>query len=572
MLFRSIGALYFPAFKSKDFKWVASDTALTVGDSVDFEIVDQDYTGFMTYYQPKYVIWDLKDGTVVDTTDNPYSYEFTTAGKYAVLSTVISHFGFYGYKKTGSVIGVAVDADFEFIITDENGVETDYCYAGRQYYAVFTNTSVVGLHNIGNLYLKYGENSKGSSNDGAVLTNIVGANLKDFQYGGGTLRVPITFHEPYGYSSVTAFVQSLAGSNIVRNKIVFVDIKEDVYYVDLSLEYETTEQWINKATAFYDDFEAGIKPYGWSTSFRNNSQTKDMWSDTVAVTLSNSNTVSLFDSTIGSDMDVEFSFVRSVKDDIPVMVISDGTLSMDIYWDYNADKIYVNELSVSYAYLRLPKNLNCDDSMRSISFRVVTTSNIPKVYFKYNGIGDWIPFPVYMTAFGSTVNMSLYYTKNVGLGYFKGQSSSGFYITNGMDEDHPLTYTQMSDRLQYSAMLYDKYLCRGYRDSAVAVNVSKKVTIDAWNLSEYGPWVICFSVSNNRQSDFSNALLKNGVVYLGTKTGVINVGNTYDMFFTWNSQSASPGSKFVQKELKWKNSKYSASKIIGSTINIKSVT
>jgi hypothetical protein len=583
-----IGALYFPTYHDKAYKYTTDPTNIRnvefeIGDSATFTIVDDQETDFWDTYLPSNVNWTListPTNTFISEDDSTatHSTVFNDAGCYDVWSGVYSHFGFYGYKLvTRELITVTSDTDFDFVLVNMTDDTTpDTFYAGRQYRMKFTNTSVDSGPTIKSLYVKYGENGDIGSAGVYSETTAINSNLP-FASTGGTYYKTISFDEPYGFSTVTAIATTISLHNIIKTKRVFVDVKEDVYFVDLSLEYEVSGSWVNMNTLFQDDFENGLK-VGWSSIFNASTESKLMWSeDMVAVSKTGVDTVKLFDTRIGNDCELEFSFVRTAKTDKSVFELTDGTKSFKISWDYINEMFVINGAAYRYTF---PKSLDCSNSLRSIHFKVMSTGSVITVEYKYNGDGEWLPASTSNFTFTSTLQLNVTYSTTVGIGYFKGQSSYGFSITNGTTEDYPFTYQQFRARINTTAippaLKYDIYKCRGYREVLSEVKAVEKVTIDAWDLSKYGPWVMSFKLQQSPYNthSFTNALLKNGVIYLvNDNHGILFIGNAYDMFISWKS-SAAGNVKFrqiIQSDTNWKNSKYQTSKLIGCTINIESV-
>jgi hypothetical protein len=396
------------------------------------------------------------------------------------------------------------------------------------------------------------------------------SNVGDFMYGGGVYSRAIKFPHPIGTSNISVAVQSMDGKHIAKSTTVFVDIQEDVYYVDLDVEYEDTVGSITNTSYFYDNFETDTFNSGWSTIFKANTQIRKMWgNDYVAEPLSNVERTLLGTVDVPVGYTVEWLFVRDDKSsDATIRFVGDRQL--EITWSYINKAVSIDIDNARYTTVNHPSNasqdLRCDGSIKSIAFKLTNTT----LYIKFNNVGDWVSVATFVSL-GDLTDMTLQAQTGVGFGYFYADAVSGLPDTYGSSQDHPLTYTQFKNRVNnnISVNAYDKYKCKGYRQvpDRDFFDVQVPITIEGWG--DLGStWCLAFNPygTSGIAQDFSLAMLRNGVIYNMKKSGRLLLVNTLDMFIVWNM---SVGTKRVyQHPLKWKSSPYYVSNLVGTTIKI----
>lgn len=590
-----IGALYFDTFNNKSYNWISDETNVSPGDSVSFDIIDGDVTDFVNVYNPLEYVWNFSDTTKnIITTATSVSHEFQYSGVYDVGVDVKSYHGFYYVTdKKNSVIRVTSVPLFDFVVVNMDGSTPTNYYAGRQYLLSATNITDVGVYSITDIEYKYGENLDGDLFYNNSFTTpvdltlmeserypscmrkrvVFNANSNTFAFGGNKYTTPIVFPHPIGWSNFAMAAHSIDGSYALLTKQYFIEIKEDVYYVDLSIEYENQDHWLTNTTGFIDTFENGVFNPGWSTNFSNGMTIVDMWGDKSATQIVGSQTIKMFDEVISSDFDVEFSLVRTDPNTSPMVSFVCSNNTMSIVWDYKNSSIRITGTRVDDAntviqYIKhgFAYDLRCDNSLKSVVFKVNGTSKT--IMYKFNNEGEWIDSGYITQQMGSISAINCMLGSYIGIGYFMGTASSGFFITNGTTEDYPLTFTQFATRVNSTALAYDKYLCKNYRKLLPTqnLNVIVPVTITHWLSSTMiGPWVLQFEkrTSPKITTSLELAMLKNGVIYNSDSTGVLKIGKTYDMYIVWNGTQ-----KLIQIPEKWKASKYSVSNVIGSTIKM----
>ena len=570
-----IGALYFPPFYPESFSISIESSEGNFGDPVAVAVGDGKATDFVNLYSPSLFDWSFykRDDYYVEelkTIDNPVSVTVAEIGSYDVFGKVVSNKGFYSCTSPSLLsYRCGGQGTFDITVVDSDGSVPDVYYAGRPYSFSATNTSIVSSKTINKFYVEYGNNTiVGSDNMNSIGNSFINSDIGDFSTSGNSFVRPVLFNDVYGWTSFNALAFGYDGSYVLNSVKCFVGKKEDVYYVDLSQEYEDTKT-VYHNTLFSDYFENDLLAVGWGTAFKNSFTLTNMWGDGVAVTQS-PGYIKMFDYSLSNNFDIEFSLVRNSDTQIPVFKIVDSVGGfVTVYWNYiNKTLTFNNNGTLLIVSLDgYPSRLDCSESLRYLSVRLFCVNGVVKVMYKLLD-GDWSSETILNVLIGD-IDLYIDAKPLVGIGYFKGTSDYGFGIVNGQDPEYALTFTEFRNRINVTSLLYDKYLCRGYRlvSKSQIIDVDKNITIDAWNSSSdpitYGPWILAFDDDKNTKPNFTNALLKNGVVYNTKSLGAIILGSVFDMFIVWSGVAKC----VTQKYRHWNGSRYETSNLIGSTFN-----
>lgn len=576
-----VGALYFPTYFPEFFD--ISLTSYEQYPSIPFNatVYDGTYSGFVSSFSPSVYNWgfDKVGNANVSYTSASTSattpMTISTLGSYNSYCYVVSNKGFYSCRSKDVLSFVQYgEPAFSVVLLNTDGTYVTNVYAGRDYLLSATNTSVYSDETIKRFLVLYGNNTPYSSTNPNTSVAVWStdrasneSNIGQFVTSGNSLTSTIRFNDSFGWANIDCLAFGFDGSYLKSSLTKFVEVKEDVYFVDLSLEYENSkEQTLN--SFFSDDFETGSFQTGWSNNFTTFYNLKDMWGDFVAYSPTNK-TVQLFNKSISGDFDVKFSIVRDVTTQASTFVVSfsDGS-KLDIIWDSIAKTISIFKSSVlviSKSLYDYVNDLRCPNSIRSIDFHIERVGGVVSV--SYILADGWSSFST-LGYMGSDCTLSYTGSTGMGLGYFNGESDSGFPIIDGTTEDYPLTFSQFRTRLNSTGMLYDKYYCRGYRlvNSNESITVGKNTTILAWSsLSDpikYGPWVLAFAAGSNTVVDFTKARMRDGIIYNTTTLGKLTLGTVFDVFAVWSGIPTD----IKQKADYWKGSRHKLSKIVGSTI------
>lgn len=366
--------------------------------------------------------------------------------------------------------------------------------------------------------------------------------------------------------------------------LVIHDKSQDEYYVDLDEYYEKSgNKWIYKRSGITDDFEDGFNSE-WESDFTTDYSIVDMWDNNCA-----SNTVggmtTMFTS-LHYSLDFEWEFVRTRNSPIPyIWMVNDGETYMKVSWDYDNDRLdFVSlELSASLIYnLRdwgYTKDLDCNNSLRSIGIRIVTVPSDEgwkfEIYVKFRD--EWINYTAQLFSYDyfteSSFELIAYTSNGVGFGYMQLQSHWGLPYYNGSTA-YPLTFYEFRRMTEYkyndldvvredmpTADYTTRFLLKNYVKTTEPYKMlpDRHYNIDAWELSAYGPWMIVWDIQTDNISEdekdvwvisFESGTLSNGIMYNIRETTYggwvipnLELSFTYDMLVVWNSEYA-PTNKY----------------------------
>ena len=209
---------------------------------------------------------------------------------------------------------------------------------------------------------------------------------------------------------------------------------QDVYYVDLSLDYKnSSDGWMTLDTGIYDTFESGSFDSNWGSLVSSNCTITTMYNQKVAVD-SDATQSPIFALTnpIGGDIDLSFSFVRTSRTEKPefrLVAYGTSTTIFKVVWDYELSIINVSSEEKTYKFkynttpLGYVNDLRCSNSLRELNIRITGNTSESEWTFSYKLKDDWIDTTIegddYTFGTDDKVHPVWNVTQNVGYGFMK---------------------------------------------------------------------------------------------------------------------------------------------------------
>lgn len=478
------------------------------------------------------------------------------------------------YAKTS--VKYVVNASYAFYIKDLNGNTIDptvgIMYAGRNYSIVITNTTVSTdtTPMCDSLLI---EVNKFNPSCEQIFTPSVGG----IAYVGGTTTYSFTPLKPTRWTNIDIVIRNADGSYSTLSNRYNIQETNRIFYADISSDYESSDAVLDYNTRAYDTFANGVITYdGWVSSMTRHFAVNKINSDWSLVTTDNYDTqlTSLSATDADTDpfvFDYKFSMVRSNISDVVYFIIKDpGNIwNINIAWEYLNSRITITktgrnvpstEYTIPYSSTGYAYDLRCDNSLRSIDFRITNengnidlyyglgNTELVQVDFNLGTIGGLIA-NVWIKVLGSTYKS--------GFGYFDLNASYGFNMVRGT-EPYPMTFTQFRDFIINPKLVKygDIFKLRGYRSipmDAFGPIQADDLYFTDWNNAVYGPWIFNFSDANKTNAlstrakftiNLSKVSMYNGIIYNSYSKfyyGSLVIRKLYDVMLTWKVSGGANG-------------------------------
>jgi hypothetical protein len=577
----------------------ASLSASDIGENVTF--VNRSSAYESTYY-PSYYEWDFDDSATSAITSGGIQHSYDDYGIYNINVKLHSKNDWYQVNSQYPFL-VKSDGNFDFdvflFVTSSDGYNDFYVSATSAHCFDEITVSAVNNSNSDNEFVVFTSWGEDFDEDNLNLENFyLDNNFGLFSTSGGIYTNTNRYNSSGTYNVYFATRKKDGAIYYKGFPLEIYNNVQDEYYVNLNEIYDK-DVWWTKETVIYDDFEDGLD-VGWSTQFKTNYTTQDMWDDNIAYCPSASTPTLLVTEYVHYDFEFEFSFIRNNRDYNPYFNLSsDSNNVLKIQWDYNNDriKIYYYDETVRYVKYDLKKcgltrDLRCVNSLRELKIKIVHTPIVIdtiglKFYYSLDGL-TWIETAVFDEEYidYEDSKLLLYVDTNeyCGFGYMKLQSKFGLPYVGG-SEDYPLSYSLFKERVEENGNgnYNDKFLCKGFRTlySTLRLNSGMYYEVDGWDLSLYGPWMLIVDVhtaspfSEEKEISFAGSKISNGIVYNIKETTDYNnyftpnlsLSLAYDMFIVWHGYVNSFNLGYVRlKNTSWKNRDYTYKELVGCTL------
>jgi len=571
-----IGPLYFPELPS--YRIDSDPRYANLNDNVHiFNTTSATYDTNNIFNE---YVWDV-DSNEYYTTSGAVSVSATSRGISQVSSYIKSFNGWYDNP---------ADNYTQFIVTTPGHVEVDT-------YLSDSDTTPTHEFEIGtSLYLRISNLvedtpsivSMGVTWGDPLFPYHMDIPIDNIQNYGDVINIPYTYNI-VGDVDINVSGMKIDGISFSENVSVRITdvVNRSEYYVDFDAKYESDKD-ISLAYGLYDDFEDGHINGLWNADFFNEYNPVTLWhddSDDKFVAIGINKSIIMSGIKYGK-FNTEFSFVRKNISCTPRMYLNIDGNETYIEWDYIQDSINIYDASV-LTYVKRKygvvgnKDLTCSDSLRRIWVKVefdplVAYDGTPyitmRIYGKTKRDNAWIS--LYNSNFGEFNSMTVKVEGTYECGFgeilmeadYINETISGM-VSNGT-EDLPFTYSEFVDRITDGGdgEFRDIYHCRGYREaeSNIIINDDNFYEIDAWDSTLYGPWVINFYGTKNKNVSLVGCVISDGVIYNRTSNSIGNlfVTNMYNMFVTWNNLG-----KIIFERTRWIDDATKTTNIIGCTIN-----
>lgn len=529
-----------------------------------------------TTYSPSRYDWAFGDGMTSSTSGGEVDHTYTAPNIYPVRADIYSYNNWYSSVGYGSRAVNAALADFDiYIFTTSSDCFSEFFVSATEAYTFDEITiSAVNISTYDTnveIYTSWGEDF-GDTYLNPELYNKHNTGIFGYPEG--------TFDESYRYISSGTYSLYFAakqadGKTIYKTKTLSVSAHtQDVYYVDL-LEGYDADVWWDKETVIGDDFESGVFDTGWYHGFKSGYQITDMWDEKVAVSIVGATPTSMIPTLVDNNFNFEFSFNRSEKDfNVAFNIKTQFDNVLKVEWDYIGDRInvyYLNETVRTIKYdlnkYGLLRDLRCPNSLRVLKIRIEneTPENSLqdyglKIYYSMDGT-NWIDSGLfdytiaeYITSDYNRLVLEAIADSTTGFGYLRLQSKCGLPYVSGAIT-YPLTYAQFKERIEINGKgdYNDKYLCKNYRKitDLLRMDHNKYFEIDAWDLTNLGPWMLIINYHVGEPYDlsedisFAGARISNGILYnikeatdnLKQYAPNLRLSFAYDMYIVWQGNA-----------------------------------
>ena len=363
-----------------------------------------------------------------------------------------------------------------------------------------------------------------------------------------------------------------------NKKITFVDVVHNVYYVDLSKDFDGSG--LELAYGIYDNFEDDLISNAFDSGFVQKYGVSAMYDEKVAI---GTEKTLLTAGIKRGDFLVEWSFVRTEMGEKPFMYVKIDNDEYSIAWNYLYDSIIIeNGEYYRYQYGIFVKDLECRNSLNTLGIRLecsyigVDGFRLSLLYSFDNGV-NWIYSTLNkIIADFADVRISLKGTENTGCGYIDIEANNvdpnEFKGCRKGDVNCPYSYDEFVSKIQSNDLvLGDTFKCRNWRrivNRSIVVNRNKSCSIMAWDSLKYGPWMLLFD-NPEKDVDFVGTTLFDGIItnIIGQYPANLLITNAMDMFIRWNGVNNKIGITRMPIRYAYKDYR---SDILGSTISSES--
>lgn len=577
-----LGPLTF--IKIPDVAISATTSASQVDETVTFVNRDASYDNT---YNPSRYLWyfDYSETSATSaTTSGSVDYVYTYPNIYNIDVKVYSYNNWYtvGGETANRVIASGANFDLHLFVTSSDCFDEFLVSATSATVfdrIILSAVNVCDYSDAISCYKTWGHDFADSYTNMEFFDDYGSG---DFDTSGGTYSADNRY-----MSSGTYYVYFSAKQvdGQISNQYKILNIyphTRNIYYVNLSEKHDE-EVWWEYDTIMDDDFESGVISAAWGIQFRESYNVVNMWDEKVAsLNSATGYPVPLFFpyDYIDYNFNIEFSFNRQVRDSIPKFIIESSASEnvLKVEWDYENEKIDVyffndDVKSIKYDLLKygFVKDLRCSNSLRVLKIKII---NDPpsgdrdgtglKLFYSMDGT-QWIDSEIfdrenndYIDDDYKRLSLLVVSDNNTGFGYLKLQSKCGLPYVNG-SITYPMKYDKFKSRVEINGDggYNDKYLCKNYRKISdfIRVDPLKYFEIDAWDLSNYGPWMLVVDVGVEKPYDnirdsydmdkdisFAGTRLSNGILYSLKSnendplpyTPNLRLSFAYDMFIVWN--------------------------------------
>lgn len=549
-----LGALYFPELLEPVI--VASDSIVVIGDIVDFTIQDPLYD---ITYEPSRYRWFKNNETIPFDLDDASVITVDTIGIIPIRLVVDSHNGWYSVDSSTNIRSLINQSTITLNLETLNKSNV--------------NVSTFAVNDVVNIHVAV-----------SPLSNVL---FVDIWVDGGW--VPLSLQNLYktytytylGYQNILCKVTLTDNTTMYTSKTInIVEGSYSTYYVDLSVEYEKTQDFKLKNVIF-DNFEDLNIDTAFATPFRSNYGVKYMYDEYVASQVATTTMIktNITGGILNGNFNVLWAFVRQTIDSQPRMIVNIDNVEYIAKWDYTDNVLKISKGTTTLFninYGAFSTDLTCPNALHKLYCKFVMVEGVFSILYSVdNGLTYKTQVINENLQSFAIVSVNTQADSDSGYGYMWIEADNvntifgnGNALVKGT-ELYPYTYTEMVLRVTENGtgLFGDTYKCREWRETSTQLlcDVSKQFHIDVWNALKYGPWMIRF---NKCDASFKGLTLSNGIIYnipsIISKN--LSITTTYNMLITWNGT----GSIILEKYFNRYTEKDKRVDIIGSTIKSES--
>lgn len=551
-----VGALYFPEMLAPVI--LASDYFVSIDDIVNFSIEDPTYD---TTYKPSSYDWyedtNPPSPSFGDTDTASLTVDIT--GIIPITLMVGSHNNWYTVEGSTTIRSVIDQSTISLTLETLNKSNVNV--------PTFTVNDVVNIHV-----------------DVSPLSNV---RFVDIWVNGSWVSLSLqnlykTYTYTYiGYQNILCKITLTDNTTMYTSKTInIVEGSYSTYYVDLSVEYEKTQDFKLK-NVIYDNFEDLTIDNIFATPFRNNYGVKYMYDEHVAsqVAINTMTKTNITGGILNGNFNVLWTFVRQTIESQPRMIVNIDNVEYIAKWNYTDNVLKISKGATTLFninYGAFSNDLTCPNALHKLYCKFVMVEGIFSILYSVdNGLTYKTKIINEKLQSFVTVTVDTQADSDSGYGYMWIEADNvntifgnGNALVKGT-ELYPYTYPEMVLRVTENGtgLFGDTYKCREWRETSTPLlcDVSKQFHIDVWDALKYGPWMIRFNKCN---VSFKGLTLSNGIIY-NIPTNVsknISITTTYNMLITWNGT----GVVILEKYFNRYTGKDKRVDIIGSTIKSES--